>query len=74
MVHSIRFSLNISPEAFLRYYQGAASVVIVQAEDGRSVQLPANSLRAFVTPQGIVGRFEIELDQNNKLIKLKKLS
>jgi len=74
MAQHIRFLLNISSEAFLRHYQGVASVVVVQADDGRRVQLPANSLRPFVSQQGIVGRFELELDQNNKLIKLKKLS
>ncbi len=73
MARRIRFSLNISPEAFLRYYQGTASVVVVQADDGLRVQIPANSLRSFVSQQGIVGRFELELDQNSKLINLKKL-
>jgi len=74
MRQQIRFSLNISSEAFLRYYQGGASVVVVQAEDGRRVQVPANSFRSFVSQQGIVGRFELELDENNKLINLKKLA
>ncbi len=74
MVQHIRFSLDISPEEFLLHYQGAASTVIVQADDGRHIQLPANSLRPFVSPQGVVGQFELELNQNNKLIKLKKLS
>jgi len=73
MAQYIRFSLNISPEAFLRHYQGAASVVVVQADDGRRVQLPASSLRPFVSQQGIVGRFELELGRNNKLLHLKKL-
>jgi len=74
MSQYIRFSINITPEAFLQHYQGAASVVIVQAEDGRRIQIPANSLRPFVLQQGIVGRFELEMDQNNKLVKLTKLA
>ncbi len=48
-------------------------MVVVQADDGLRVQIPANSLRSFVSQQGIVGRFELELDQNSKLINLKKL-
>jgi len=74
MAQYIRFSISISPEAFLRHYQGAASVVVVQADDGRRVQIPANSFRSFVGQHGIEGRFELELDQNNKLINLKKLT
>lgn len=74
MAQYIRFSLNISSEAFLRHYQGIASVVVVRADDGRRVQIPANTLRPFVSQQGIVGWFELELDQDNKLIKLIKLA
>ena len=73
MVQYIQFSLNLSSEEFLQHYQGVASAVMVQADDGRRIQLPANSLRPFVSQQGVVGRFELELDQNNKLINLKKL-
>ncbi len=73
MAQYIRFSLSISPEAFLRHYQGVASVVFVQADDGRRIQIPANSFRPFIGQQGIEGRFELEVDQNNKLVNLKKL-
>jgi len=74
MAQYIRFSLNLSSEDFLQHYQGAASAVVVQADDGRRIQLPANSLRPFVGQLGVVGRFELELNQNNKLINLKKLN
>ncbi|VAX10380.1 hypothetical protein MNBD_GAMMA26-160 [hydrothermal vent metagenome] len=73
MTTRIRFQINLLQEEYLRYYQGAASAVIVHAEDGRRVQIPANSLRPFVGQQGIQGRFEIMLDQNNKLIDITKL-
>jgi hypothetical protein len=68
-----RFQLNISAETYLHYYRGAARAVIVQAEDGRTIQLPANSFRPFVTADGISGRFELTLDANNKLVELRRL-
>lgn len=68
-----RFQLAISAETFLHYYRGAARAVIVQAEDGRTIQLPANSLRPFVTASGVVGRFELILDDHNKLVELRRL-
>ena len=70
----IRFYLQLSAEDFLRHYQGAASTVLVGADDGRRIQIPASNLRPFVGQQGIQGRFEIELDQNNKLINISKLA
>ncbi len=68
-----RFKLNISAETFLHYYRGAARAVIVQAEDGRTIQLPAKNFRPFVTASGVSGRFELVLDANDKLIELRRL-
>ncbi len=69
----INFSISLSAERYLRYYQGHARVVIVRSEDGRRIQLPAASLRPFVTAEGIVGRFELTLDENNKLIDIRRV-
>ena len=74
MVSKIRFQLDISQPEYLRYYSGSAQFVIVQAEDGRRVQLPAANLRPFVSATGIQGRFEMSLDENNHLQKLVRLS
>jgi len=68
-----RFQLRISAETYLEYYRGHARAVIVQAEDGRTIQLPADVFRPFVTASGIAGRFELRLDDNNKLIELKRI-
>ncbi|PLY16497.1 MAG: DUF2835 domain-containing protein [Sedimenticola sp.] len=69
----IRFSLSISAKLFLHYYQGHAQAVIVQAEDGRRVQIPAHNLRQFVTQDGVFGRFEMVLDENNKMASIRKI-
>ena len=69
----IRFHIVLSAEAYLHYYRGSAGAVSVQADDGRRIQLPASSLRPFVTNEGISGWFEITFDQNNRLIELSRL-
>lgn len=74
MSSKIRFSLDISQDDFLRYYRGSAHSVLVQAEDGRRIRLPAVNLRPFLLEGGIRGRFEITLNDNNSLLDIRRLS
>lgn len=70
----ITFSLSISADQILRYYSGTANAVVVTADNGQTLQIPASNLRPFVTQHGIAGCFELTLDERNKLIDLRKLS
>ena len=74
MTSTIRFSLNLTADSYLRYYQGHAKSVSVVADDGRCVEFPANALRPFVTKQGVQGHFELQVDDNNHLQQLVLLS
>lgn len=74
MTSKIRFSIDISRNEFLRYYRGSAHSVLVQAEDGRKIRLPAVNLRPFLVSDGIKGRFEISLNDNNSLLDIRRLS
>ncbi|MBL1319768.1 MAG: DUF2835 domain-containing protein [Methylophaga sp.] len=69
----LRFSLNISREQALRYYQGTAKVVMVTAETGQKLQFPAEHLRPFIDQKGIWGQFSIQFDKDNKLIGLNRI-
>ncbi|MBL3591728.1 MAG: DUF2835 family protein [gamma proteobacterium endosymbiont of Lamellibrachia anaximandri] len=51
----------------------AANVSVI-AEDGRRIEFPANSLRPFVTKSGVQGRFELLIDDNNRLQRLDRLN
>ncbi len=66
----IRFYVHVSHEEFLSIYKGTANALLVQAEDGRRIQIPANNFRKFVTTAGLQGQFEMELDENNRLVNL----
>ncbi len=68
-----RFSLNISPDTYSAYYAGAVKSVVVQTDAGKTVQFPAAVLRQFLAHDGIHGVFEMEIDQNNKLVDFRRL-
>ena len=73
MSQKARFSIKISPEQYLAYYQRSVNNVSVVATDGRRIQFPARLLQKFVTHDGIEGTFEMEFDDQHKLIELRKL-
>ena len=67
------FAMRLSAEKYLSYYQGSAKNVIVKAEDGRTLKFPANRLQEFVTKDGVEGRLEIVLDDENRIVSMRRL-
>ena len=72
--HSIRFRLSLSAEKYLAFYTGEAKDVMVRSVDNKRIRFPANAIRSFLTHDGISGLFEIQFDENNKLIGVKQIS
>jgi hypothetical protein len=72
-VPEYRFHFHLSREDYLRYYKGAASVIIARAEDGTRVQFPASAMRPYITTEGVSGSFLLVTDDKNKLLALKKV-
>ena len=66
------FSIKITANEFLPYYQGTIQNVVVRTIQGVKVQFPAIHLRKYVTPSGIQGDFCLETQQN-KFLSLSKL-
>lgn len=58
--------ISISPEEWLKLYQGVARDVHVRARDGRTVRFPARILSPFFLREGIHGAFRISFDDNGK--------
>lgn len=73
MATTLRFSLDISREEALRYYQGSANSVVVSAENGQRLQFPAEHIRPFIDQKGVQGLFSISFDNDNKLTEIKRL-
>lgn len=72
-VHSLTFQLAISAAAFTEYYRGAGRTVQVRTEAGQTIRFPASALQAYITRDGIHGRFMIQFDESNRLIGIQKI-
>lgn len=66
--------LAIPAIELLRYYRGAAAAVIAHDRYGRAVRFPATALRPYVTATGVHGRFELQVDDANRLVAMQCLS
>lgn len=74
MSKSLIVDLRISAEQYLRHYQGSVKQVICTSRDGRKVQFPSGVLQKFVTHDGISGSFRFDIDDNNKLVSVTRIS
>jgi hypothetical protein len=66
------FSIKITADEFLPYYQGKIQNVVVTSTEGVKVQFPAMHLRKYLTATGIQGHFCLQTAQN-KFLSLSKL-
>ncbi|MEW6993853.1 DUF2835 domain-containing protein [Colwelliaceae bacterium MEBiC 14330] len=67
------FSINISANDFLPYYQGTVKNVVVTTYQGVKVQFPAMHLRKYLMTSGIQGDFCLQTEKN-KFLSLTKLN
>lgn len=67
------FTLHISAEEYLQYYEGYAKAIQVRSYCGKLIQFPADKMRDFVLSDGIHGQFVMQLDNNNKFVSVKRL-
>lgn len=65
---TLKFSLSISNDDYLRYYHQTAGTT----DGGQQLQFPAEHLRPLVLHHGVHGRLELELDQHNRFVTLRK--
>jgi len=66
------FTIKMTAEEFLPYYQGRAQSIIATTAQGVRVQFPAMHLRKHLTTSGIRGYFCLET-KNNKFLSLSKI-
>ncbi|MGB0833144.1 MAG: DUF2835 family protein [Psychrobium sp.] len=67
------FSINLSYERFLPFYQGVVDTVQVVDDANRRIDLPAKHFRQYLTRDGIVGRFELITQSDGKFIALNRI-
>lgn len=69
-----RFHLAISAEQYLAYYEGVARAVVVTLASGQRLQFPAESLRPFVSREGVYGEFVMRVDGHNRLQGIERIT
>lgn len=67
------FSIQMTAQEFLPYYQGRIQRVVVHTNMGQRVEFPAMHLRNYLTSGGITGYFCLET-RDNKFLSLEKIS
>ncbi|MCP4957100.1 DUF2835 domain-containing protein [Photobacterium aquimaris] len=72
-MRSFTFNVNISYNLFLQHYSGAASSVVVLTDGGLKLQLPAVRLRGFLSHAGVVGKFRIYVNNDNKFETIERI-
>ena len=68
------FNATLSYEQYLPFYQGSIKTIQVRDTHGRTIDLPAEHFRQFLTRDGISGFFELMVDQQGKFIWLKRIN
>lgn len=71
---TFQFSINLTAEQVLWYYQGHINAVVVQADTGERVQLELRHFTPFIQHHGVRARFELVISSQGKFIALKKIN
>jgi hypothetical protein len=72
-MQQIVVDISISPDQWIKLYQGVATDVRTRARDGRSVRFPARILSRFYLNDGVNGTFSILFDDNGKFQSVERL-
>lgn len=67
------FHIDIYYTIFKEYYMSPNAQVLVTCEGGQQIKLSASYFRPYLTHEGVIGKFKITLDKNNKITDLKKI-
>ena len=72
-MQQIIVDVNISPDEWIKLYQGSATDVHTTARDGRSVRFPARILSRFYLRDGVQCSFRILFDDQGKFVSVERL-
>jgi len=67
MSQTFYFSLNMTSQEFLPYYQGRVQTLVVTTTTGLRVEFPAMHLRQYIDSLGIRGFFCLKTEQGKFL-------
>lgn len=67
------FSLDLPAHQIEKIYQGNARYILVESDEGLTLQLPATNFRDYVADDGIHGRFVVRIDDDNRIKSLRRV-
>lgn len=67
------FSVNVPYIQCEALYSAMIPSIVMVAESGVSVQVPTNRIKQFITSQGVVGRFRMVVNAENKIKAFERL-
>lgn len=73
-MQQIIVDISISPDEWIKLYQGLATDVRTTARDGRSVRFPARILSRFYLSDGVRGSFRILFDDSGKFTTIERIT
>jgi hypothetical protein len=73
-MQQITVDIIISPDEWIKLYQGSATDIHTTTRDGRSVRFPARILSRFYLQNGIRGSFRILFDGQGKFVSVERLA
>lgn len=68
-----KFTLHLSVDEILYYYEGVAKSIQVTSDCGKTIRFPAEKMREFVLKDGVHGSFVIQLSDKNKFLAIKRI-
>ncbi|MBU2968492.1 DUF2835 domain-containing protein [Pseudoalteromonas sp. C2R02] len=67
------FNLDLSYEQCEQFYSGHIKSIQVTSHSGKTIRIPAQRFRSFITPVGIKQKFKLKLSDSNQFISLEKI-
>ena len=68
-----RFTISISAEEWLSFYERSINNVIVRSFQGVRISIPVRNFIPHVTYSGVKGTFEITFSEQNRILNMKKI-
>jgi len=68
------FNLELSYEQCEQFYTGHIESIQVTSESGKTIRIPAQRFRSFITPIGINHQFRLKLTDSNQFISLEQIT
>ena len=72
-MRTFQIDLHLSATQIESYYAGSVQYVWARDRRGISIQFPLTALRPFVTHSGVQGRFELQVNADNRMQNIRRI-